>query len=67
VGQIGNSVLMNAIHLLFDSSRAIIYSKSNDLSIVRISSVKDIQKVINLFSFEYHYPLTGYKKESYLI
>lgn len=67
VGQIGNSVLMNTIYLLFEPSRALDYIKSKDLSIVRMSSVKDIQKVINFFSFEDHYPLTGYKKESYII
>lgn len=67
VGQIGNSVLMNTIYLLFEPSRALDFTKSKDLSIVRMSSVKDIQKVINFFSFEDHYPLTGYKKESYII
>lgn len=67
VGQKGNSVLMNTIYLLFEPSRALDYTKSKDLSIVRMSSVKDIQKVIDFFSFENHYPLTGYKKESYLI
>jgi len=30
-----------------------------------MSSVKDVQKVINFFSFENHYPLIGYKKDSY--
>lgn len=66
VGQKGNSVLMNTIYLLFEPSRALNYTKSKDISIVRISSLKDIQKVVNFFSFENHYPLTGYKKESYI-
>lgn len=67
VGQKGNSVLMETIYLLFEPSRALDYTKSKDLSIVRMSSVKDIQKVVNFFSFDNHYPLTGYKKESYII
>ena len=31
-----------------------------------MSSVNDIQKVINFFSFENNYPLTGYKKDQSL-
>jgi len=67
IGQKGNSVLMKAIHLLFQPSRAIYYSKNNDTSLVRMSSVKDIQKVINFFSFDDHYPFIGFKKDSYLL
>ncbi|GAA5135386.1 hypothetical protein GCM10023339_73210 [Alloalcanivorax gelatiniphagus] len=67
VGQKGNSVLMNTIYLLFEPSRALNYIKSKDISIVRMSSVKDVQKVVNFFSFENHYPLIGYKKDSYMI
>ena len=66
VGQKGNSVLMKTIYLLFEPSRVLDYTKSKDISIVRMSSLKDIQKVVNFFSFENHYPLTGYKKESYI-
>jgi hypothetical protein len=58
---------MKAIYLLFEPSRALNYIKKTDVSLVRMSSVKDIQKVINFFSFENHYPLTGYKKDSYII
>lgn len=65
VGQRGNSVLMNTIYLLFEPSRALDYTKSKDISMVRMSSIKDIQKVVNFFSFENHHPLTGFKKESY--
>lgn len=67
VGQKGNSVLMKTIYLLFEPTRALDYTKSLDFSIVRMSSVIDIQKVVNFFSFDSHYPLTGYKKESYII
>jgi len=58
---------MKAIHLLFEPSRAIYFSVNKNVSLVRMSSAKDIQKVINFFSFENHYPLIGYKKDSYLI
>ena len=67
VGQKSNSTLMKAIYLLFEPSRIIDYTKNTDVSRVRMSSVKDIQKVINFFSFEGHYPLIGYKKDSYEI
>ena len=67
IGQKGNSALMNAIYLLFEPSRALNYIKKNDISLVRMASVKDIQKVINFFSFENHHPLIGYKKDSYII
>lgn len=67
IGQKGNSILIKAIHLLFEPTRGIYYSNKNNVSIVRMSSVKDIQKVINFFSFENHYPLIGFKKESYLV
>ena len=58
---------MEAIQLFFKPTRSISYSKSNDFYIVRMSSVKDIQKVINFFSFDNHHPLLGYKKEMYNI
>lgn len=67
VSQKGNSTLMKAIHLLFEPSRAIYFSVNKNVSLVRMSSAKDIQKVINFFSFENHYSLIGYKKDSYLI
>lgn len=66
VSQVKNKVLMGAIHLLFNPSRNIYYNEKNQSLIVRMSSKKDIQKVINLFSFEHHYPLVGYKKDQYL-
>ena len=66
VSQKGNSILMKAIHLLFEPSRKIYSSEKNNAYLVRMAAVKDIQKVINFFSFENHYPLIGYKKESYL-
>lgn len=56
---------MQAIHLLFKPSRVIYYSKNTNVYLVRMSSIKDIQKVINFFSFENHYPLIGYKKDRY--
>ncbi len=46
-------------------SRAIYYSEKNKVYLIRMSSLRDIQKVINFFSFENHYPLIGYKKDSY--
>lgn len=56
-----------SIHLFFKPNRAIYYSKDKDVSLVRMSSVKDIQKVVNFFSFEDNYPLVGFKKDSYEI
>ena len=67
ISQKGNSILMKAIHLLFEPSRKIYYSDKNNAYLVRMTAVEDIQKVINFFSFGNHYPLIGYKKESYLI
>ena len=67
ISQKGNKTLMEAIHLLFKSSRAIYHLKDKDVSLVRMSSVKDIQKIINFFSFEDNYPLIGFKKDSYEI
>lgn len=67
VSQKSNKILMESIHLLFKPNRAIYYSKDNDVSLVRMSSVKDIQKVVNFFSFEDNYPLVGFKKDSYEI
>lgn len=66
ISQKGNSILMKAIYLLFEPSRKIYSSEKNNAYLVRMAAVKDIQKVINFFSFENHYPLIGYKKESYL-
>jgi hypothetical protein len=57
---------MEAIYLLFKPSRKIYYNDKTQVSIVRMSSVKDIQKVINFFSFDNHHPLLGYKKDQYL-
>lgn len=65
ISQKGNSILIKIIHLLFKPTRGIYYVSKTDISLVRMSSVNDIQKVINFFSFEYHYPLIGYKKDSY--
>jgi hypothetical protein len=65
VSQKGNKVLIESIQLMFKPSRAIYYSEKNKVYLVRMSSIRDIQKVINFFSFENHYPLIGYKKDSY--
>jgi hypothetical protein len=65
LSQKGNKVLIESIYLMFKPSRAIYYSIKNKVYLVRMSSVKDVQKVINFFSFENHYPLIGYKKDSY--
>jgi hypothetical protein len=67
VSQKGNKILMETIRLFFKPSRAIYYSKDKDVSLVRMSSVKDVQKVVNFFSFENNYPLIGLKKDSYEI
>lgn len=67
VSQKGNKILIETIHFLFKPSRAIYYSESKDVSLVRMSSVKDIQKVVNFFSFQDNYHLVGYKKDSYEI
>lgn len=67
ISQKGNSTLMKAIHLFFHPSRAIYYSSKNDVSLFRVSSTKDIQKIINFFSLENNYPLIGYKKDSYIL
>jgi hypothetical protein len=58
---------VSPIHLLFNPSRNLYYNDKTQGSIVRMSSVKDIQKVINFFSFDNHHPLVGYKKDQYLI
>lgn len=65
LGQKGNKVLIESIYLKFKPSRAIYYSEKNKVYLIRMSSLRDIQKVINFFSFENHYPLIGYKKDSY--
>ena len=57
---------MESIYLMFKRSRAIYYSK-NKVYLIRMSSVKDVQKVVNFFSFEDHYPLSRTKKDSYEI
>ena len=67
VSQKSNKILMEAIHLLFKPSRAIYYSKDKDVSLIRMSSVKDIQKVVNFFTFEDNYSLIGFKRDSYEI
>ena len=60
---------MESIQLFFKPTRTISYSQLNKIYIVKMSSprtrVKDIQKVINFFSFDNHHPLIGYKKEMY--
>ena len=56
---------MESIQLFFKPTRTISYSQLNDFYIVKMSSVKDIQKVINFFSFDNNHPLIGYKKEMY--
>jgi hypothetical protein len=66
VSQTKNKALMLAIQMLFDPSRNMYYNTTTQGSIVRMSSVKDIQKVINFFSFANHHPLVGYKKDQYL-
>ena len=50
VAQANNIALMQAIHLLFNPSRNLYFNEKSQVSIVRMSSVKDIQKVINFFS-----------------
>ena len=67
ISQKSNKILMESIHLFFKPNRAIYYSKDKDVSLVRMSSAKDIQKVVNFFSFEDNYPLVGFKKDSYEI
>jgi hypothetical protein len=65
IGQKGNKNLMKAISLLFEIKRLNYENILNDVTIVRMSSKEDIQKVINFFSFEKIVSLTGYKKEQY--
>ena len=67
VSQTENRALMLAIHLLFNPSRNLYYNDKTQGSIVRMSSTKDIQKVINFFSVDNNHPLVGYKKDQYLI
>lgn len=67
VSQKGNKNLMEAIHLFFKPTRSIYYSKDKDVSLIRMSSVKDIQKVVNFFTFEDNYSLIGFKRDSYEI
>lgn len=68
IGQKGNKTLIQAIHTMFEPAKlAVQFSKKDNFYKFRLSSAKDIQKVINFFSFENHYPLVGYKKNSYEI
>nr|YP_009663706.1 hypothetical protein [Dactylella tenuis]QCW06844.1 hypothetical protein [Dactylella tenuis] len=66
ISQSNNKYLMQAIHLMFKPSRGIYFNEKTKSSLVRMSSIADIQKVINFFSFDDNYPLLGYKKEQYL-
>lgn len=67
ISQKGNRILMDVIHFMFKTSRAMYYSKEKDIHILRMSSNKDVQQVVNFFSFENNYPLIGYKKDQYKV
>jgi hypothetical protein len=67
VGQKGNSTLMKAIHLMFESRRAIYHSSKDNTYLVRMGAKKDVQKIVDFFSFDNHHPLIGFKKDSYVI
>lgn len=58
----GHIVLFEALRLVFDTKRKVTGTTYLQLS---VSSVKDIQSVINLFSFSGLHPLTGMKLEQY--
>ena len=58
----GHIILFEALRLVLDTKREVSGTTYIQLS---ISSVKDIQSVINLFSFSGLHPLTGMKGEQY--
>jgi hypothetical protein len=57
--------LFLSFKLLFDTNNQI-YSEKNMYNQFTVSSKKDIQKVINFFSFSGHHPLIGLKSIQYL-
>ncbi len=57
--------LFESFKLLFESNKKI-YSEQNKYHQFTVSSKKDIQKVINFFSFSGHHPLVGLKSIQYL-
>jgi hypothetical protein len=64
--QIVHSELFEAIKLLFDSKRKI-YIEKNKYAQFSVSSKKEVQKVINFFSFSGLHPLIGLKSIQYFI
>jgi hypothetical protein len=61
-----HSELFEAFKLLFDSERKI-YIEKNKYAQFSVSSKKDVQKVINFFSFSGLHPLIGLKSVQYFI
>lgn len=58
----GHIMLFEALRLVFDTKRKVTGTTYLQLS---VSSVKDIQSVINIFSFSGLHPLVGMKMEQY--
>lgn len=65
VRQRTHETLFIAFSVIFDTNRKIDVS-SKGYSQFSISSVKDIQKVIDFFSFSNVHPLVGYKESQYI-
>lgn len=59
-----HDTLFSAFQVLFDTKRAIDNSEQG-YSKFHVSSVKDLSKVVDFFSYSNHHPLVGYKKEQY--
>lgn len=57
--------LFESFKLLFDTKTKI-YTEQNEFHQFTLTSKKDIQKVINFFSFSGHHPLIGLKSIQYL-
>ena len=59
------AMLFEAIKLKFNSKRKIYYDKNNLYCQLSMSSKKDVQNVVNFFSFSGNHPLIGLKLLSY--
>jgi hypothetical protein len=64
ITQRSHDTLFSAFQLLFDTTRAIDNSEQG-YSKFNVSSVKDLVKVVEFFSYSNHHPLVGYKKAQY--
>lgn len=59
-----HSTLFESFKLIFDTNRKIGFD-NNYYNLFSVSSITDIQHVINFFSFSGHHPLLGYQNIRY--